>query len=59
MLYMSNFKQYLTESTKEYQYKIKVAGDISDDFGARMETALKKYDVKGLSKGKKKPIQET
>ena len=59
MLYMSNFKQYLTESTREYQYKIKVAGDISDDFGARMETALKKYDVKSLSKGKKKPIQET
>lgn len=56
---MSTFAQYLTESTKEYQYKIKVAGDISDDFGAKMETALKKYDVKSLSKGKKTPIQET
>jgi hypothetical protein len=50
---MTNFKQYLSESTKEYDYKIKVAGDLSEDFAARLETALKKYEVKSLSKGKK------
>jgi hypothetical protein len=55
---MTNFKQYLAESTKEYDYKIKVAGDLSEDFAARLETALKKYEVKSLSKGKKTPIQE-
>jgi len=55
---MIDFKQYLAESTKEYNYKIKVAGDLSEDFGCKLETALKKYDVKTLSKGKKTPIQE-
>ena len=55
---MIDFKQYLAESTKEYNYKIKVAGDLSEDFGSKLETVLKKYEVKTLSKGKKTPIQE-
>jgi len=55
---MTDFKQYLAESTKEYNYKIKVAGDLSEDFGSKLEIALKKYEVKTLSKGKKTPIQE-
>ena len=56
---MSTFVEYLTESTKEYQFKIKVAGDLPEGFRTRLETALKKYDVKGCSNGKKTPIQET
>jgi len=55
---MTDFKQYLAESTKEYDYRIKVAGDLSEDFPSKLETALKKYEVKTLSKGKKTPIQE-
>ena len=55
---MSTFEQYLTESAKQYDYKIKVAGEISDDFGTRMEQALAKYEVAKLSAGKKTPIQE-
>ena len=55
---MTNFKQYLAESTKEYNYKIKVAGDLSEDFDSKLEAALRKYEVKTLSKGKKTPIQE-
>ena len=55
---MTDFTQYLAESTKEYNYRIKVAGDLSDDFSAKLEAILKKYDVKTLSKGKKTPIQE-
>jgi hypothetical protein len=55
---MSTFGQYLTESTKQYEYRIKVAGMIADDFGSRMEQALSKYEVSKLSAGKKTPIQE-
>ena len=55
---MTDFKQYLTESTKEYSYRIKIAGDLSEDFATKLESILKKYDVKSLSKGKKTPIQE-
>ena len=54
---MSTFKQYLTEATKTYEYKIKIAGQVSNDFGSRMETALQKFEVKKLSAGKKTPIQ--
>ena len=53
---MSTFKDYLTESAKSYDYKVKVAGDISDDFASRMETALQKFEVAKLSAGKKTPI---
>ena len=54
---MSTFAKYLTESTKTYEYKVKIAGDISDDFGTRMETALGKFEVSKMSAGKKTPIQ--
>ena len=53
---MSTFKDYLTESTKSYDYKIKVAGTIADDFASRMETALQKFEVAKMSAGKKTPI---
>ena len=54
---MSIFKDYLTESTKSYDYKIKVAGTIADDFKNRMETALQKFELAKMSAGKKTPIQ--
>ena len=54
---MSTFAKYLTESTKTYEYKVKVAGDIAKDFATRLETACKKFEVTKLSAGKKTPIQ--
>ena len=53
---MSTFKDFLTESTKSYDYKIKVAGMIADDFKNRMETALQKFELAKMSAGKKTPI---
>ena len=53
---MSMFKDYLTESAKSYDYKVKVAGTIADDFASRMETALQKFEVAKMSAGKKTPI---
>ena len=54
---MSNFKHYLTEATKTYEYKVKIAVQVSDDFATRMETACQKFEVQKLSAGKKTPIQ--
>ena len=54
---MSTFTQYLTEAAKSYDYKIKVAGPIADDFKNRMETALQKFELAKMSAGKKTPIQ--
>ena len=53
---MSTFKDYLTESAKSYDYKIKVAGPVADDFANKMETALQKFEVAKMSAGKKTPI---
>ena len=53
---MSTFKDYLTESAKSYDYKIKVAGPLADGFSSKMETALQKFEVAKMSAGKKTPI---
>jgi len=54
---MSTFKDYLTESTKSYDYKIKVAGAPKDIDKNAMETALQKFDLNKMSAGKSTPIQ--
>ncbi len=53
---MSTFKDYLTESAKSYDYKIKVAGVLADDFASKLESALSKFEVAKMSAGKKTPI---
>ena len=53
---MSTFQHYLAESTKQYDYKIKVAGELADGFASKMETALQKFEVANMSAGKKTPI---
>ena len=53
---MSTFKDYLTEAVKSYDYKIKVAGMIADDFASTLESALAKFEVAKMSAGKKTPI---
>ena len=53
---MSTFKDYLSESTKSYDYKIKVAGMTADDFASKLESALAKFEVANMSAGKKTPI---
>ena len=55
---MSTFKQYLTESAKSYDYKIKVAGAPKDIDKTRLETSLKKFELAKMSAGKTTPIQK-
>jgi hypothetical protein len=55
---MKKFREYLTESAKEYSFRLKFA-DLPDDFNIeKLEIALEKYELKSLSKPKKTPIQE-
>lgn len=54
---MSTFKDYLTESTKSYDYKIKIAGAPKDIDKNALETALQKFDLAKMSAGKSTPIQ--
>ena len=53
---MSTFQDYLTESTKSYDYKIKVAGELEEGFANKLESALAKFEVAKMSAGKKTPI---
>jgi len=53
---MSTFKDYLTESTKSYDYKIKIEGDSRSIDKNALETALKKFDLASMSAGKTTPI---
>ena len=53
---MSTFKDYLTESSKSYDYKIKIAGASKDIDKNALETALQKFDLASMSAGKTTPI---
>lgn len=55
---MKSFKRILSESGKTYPFKVGLAGPLPDDVNEKMETALKKFDAKSISTGKKTPIQE-
>ena len=53
---MSTFKDYLTESAKSYDYKIKIAGEPKDIDKNALESALQKFDLASMSAGKSTPI---
>lgn len=55
---MKTFRDYLTESVKEYKMRIKVAGlDEAPDMD-KFETIFEKYGLNSMSSFKKTPIQE-
>ena len=56
---MKSFKEYLTESKKVYEFKVKLAGDCPKDSSAKIKAALQQFKVASVSSGKSTPIQET
>ena len=56
---MKSFKEYLTESKKTYEFKVKIAGDIPKDFATNLKTALSMFNVESISNAKRTPIQES
>lgn len=55
---MKSFKEYLTESKKVYEFKVKLAGDYQKA-GEAIKSALAQYKVESVSSGKRLPIAET
>ena len=55
---MKSFKEYLTESKKVYEFKIKLAHEV-ENASEKIKQALAKYKVESCSEGKRTPIQET
>lgn len=56
---MKSFKQYLTESKKVYEFKVKIAGEIDKDAASKIKLGLSQYQVESCSAGKRTPIQES
>ena len=55
---MKSFTEILVESTKTYEFKIGVAGDLPEGFEDAMKVALEKYKPLNISAGKRTPITE-
>jgi len=51
------FKKYLAEAAKQYDFVLKFAGELDENFEDSLEVALKKFEVANMSAGKKTPIQ--
>ena len=54
---MKTFAQYLTESEKTFDYRIKICGDVPADFIKALRDQFKKFDPVSISEPKKTPIQ--
>lgn len=56
---MKPFKQYLTESHRTFEFRVRIAGDFSSEMLDKMKVVLEMYKVKSVSKPKRLPIQES
>ena len=54
---MKNFQQYLAESERTYNYRIKIVGDVAPDFVKALEDKLKQFDIVKFSRPKSTPVQ--
>jgi hypothetical protein len=56
---MATFKEYLAESKKTYNFKVKVAGECAPKASETIKIALSEFDCTSVSKPKRTPITET
>ena len=54
---MKNFQQYLAESERTYNYRIKIVGDVAPDFIKALEDKLAQFDIVKISRPKSTPVQ--
>ena len=54
---MKNFQQYLAESERTYNYRIKIVGDVAPDFVKQLEEKLAQFDIVKITKPKTTPVQ--
>jgi hypothetical protein len=54
---MKTFKNYLSESKRQYDFKVKVAGDFTTEQEASLKSLLDRYALSGFKKSATTPIQ--
>jgi hypothetical protein len=55
---MKNFKEYLAESERTYNYRIKVVGDVVPDFVKLLKEKLSQFDVVKTTELRSTPVQK-
>lgn len=55
---MKTLHQYLVESERTYDYRIKIVGEVAPDFVKGLEEKLKQFDIVKISKPKTTPVQK-
>jgi hypothetical protein len=54
---MKSFKDYLTESKRTYDFKVKIAGPMTAECETNMKALLAKYQIVGFKKSATTPVQ--
>jgi hypothetical protein len=54
---MKKFQEYLAESQRTYNYRIKIVGEVAPDFVKALEDKLKQFDPVKIGKPKSTPVQ--
>lgn len=54
---MKKFQEYLAESQRTYNYRIKIVGEVAPDFVKMLEEKLKQFDPVKIGKPKTTPVQ--
>ena len=54
---MKNFKEYLAESQKTYNYRIKIVGDVTPTFVKDLQEKLSQFDIVKFTELKSTPVQ--
>jgi hypothetical protein len=54
---MKKFQEYLAESQRTYNYRIKIVGDVAPDFIKQLEEKLAQFDIVKITKPKTTPVQ--
>ena len=55
---MKQLQEYIAESKKQYEYRIKIAGEFPKEIFDKIKTALEMYQVANCTDPKKTPIQK-
>lgn len=55
---MKNFKDYLTESQRVYNYRIKIVGDVPQGFDKGLKEKLEQFEIVKMSDAKTTPVQK-
>lgn len=56
---MKSFKAYLTESQKTYNFRIRMACEMTSEIETKTKQALEQFKVESISKPKRLPIHES